>query len=221
MTRHTPADITSGAEPRRSELRREEHHEPARHIERVQRVARIPKLQQGIERRRQVARDLANDALLQPAQRKAQEVELILRRCEQEIALVARRIDRAVQFGAGGSHDAPDIMAGRQTIPTQIARDGEEIGELWPHIAAHAGDGGAPGQIIIGKLFDHRLTKGADMVDNMVNKTQPLRDLCRIANILPRAARARAARRAIAVIQAQRNADDIGARTRGKRGNHA
>ena len=112
-------------------------------------------------------------------------------------------------------------MAGRQTIPAQIARDGKEVGELWPHIAAHTGDGGAPGQIIIGKLFDHRLTKSADMVDNMVNKAQPLRDLRRIANILPRAAGTRAARRAIAVIQAQRYADDICARTRGKRCNHA
>ena len=40
-------------------------------------------------------------ALGQVAERKAQEVELLVRRAEQEIALVARRIGAAMQLGAG------------------------------------------------------------------------------------------------------------------------
>ena len=45
---------------------------------------------------------LAHRGLGQAAQREAQVVELAVRRREQEIALVARRIGGAVQLGAGG-----------------------------------------------------------------------------------------------------------------------
>jgi hypothetical protein len=48
----------------------------------------------------ELARQLAHRRLRQPAQREAQESELLARGGEQEIALVARRIRRAVQLGA-------------------------------------------------------------------------------------------------------------------------
>src|SRR3546814_17452908 len=51
---------------------------------------------------------------------------------EQEIALVARRIDRAVQFGAVGAFDTADVMTGRERVGAQVARQLEQIGELRP-----------------------------------------------------------------------------------------
>src|SRR3546814_8107041 len=58
----------------------------------------------------QIARDLAHHAFLESAQGKAQEVELVLRRREQEIALIARRIDRAVQRSEEHTSELQSLM---------------------------------------------------------------------------------------------------------------
>src|SRR3546814_15575143 len=78
----------------------------------------------------QFGRDLAHPRLVQRAEREAQEIELRGGGREQEIALVARRIDRAVQFGAVGAFDTADVMTGRERVGAQVARQLEQIGEL-------------------------------------------------------------------------------------------
>src|SRR3546814_16388112 len=67
----------------------------------------------------QFGRDLAHPRLGQRAEREAQEIELRGGGREQEIALVARRIDRAVQFGAIGAFDTADVMTGRARVGAQ------------------------------------------------------------------------------------------------------
>src|SRR3546814_12781644 len=66
----------------------------------------------GRDAQAQVACDFAHHALSKPAQRKAQEIELLLRRREPEIALVAGRIARAVDFGARRPPPAAHKLAG-------------------------------------------------------------------------------------------------------------
>ena len=75
-----------------------------------------------------------------PAERKAQEVELFLRRGEQEIALILAFVDGTVQFGAILAHDAAHIMAGRERFRPEIARHIEHVAEFDALIAAHAWD---------------------------------------------------------------------------------
>ena len=70
----------------------------------------------GRDREAHFGGELAHARLGQAAQGKAQVIELVVGRGEEEIALVARRIDRAVQFGALFAHDPPDIMAGGEAI---------------------------------------------------------------------------------------------------------
>ena len=103
--------------------------------------------------------EVANRRLGQAAERKAQEIELLRSGSEEEIALVARRIARPVQFGSRRAEGAADIMAGRKAISTKVARHGEQIGELGPHVAADARDRRAAGEIIGGKPVDDVLPK--------------------------------------------------------------
>ena len=67
-------------------------------------------------RQAQFRRNLAHLALGQPAQRKAQIIELRLSRGKQEVALVARRVGGAVQLCSCRALDPADIMARGQAI---------------------------------------------------------------------------------------------------------
>ena len=81
-------------------------------------------------------------ALGQAAQGKAQEVHLLLCRCKEEVALVARHVRRRHQFTAAiGPGAALDVMTGDQRARIEVARPPEKIGELHGLIAAHAGNG--------------------------------------------------------------------------------
>src|SRR3546814_6223772 len=75
-------------------------------------------------------RQRSNLALFHPAERKPQIIELPRRGGEKKIALVARGVDRPVQFRPPRTNDAPHIMAGDETIRPQILRDLQKIGEL-------------------------------------------------------------------------------------------
>ena len=109
----------------------------------------------GCNAKAKLSRDLADISLWHPPKREAQIIKLILRRCEQEIALIARGIERAVQFSTTRTNDSADIMASGEAIGTQFARESEQISEFYPHIAAHTGDWRAPAQIFVGKMINH------------------------------------------------------------------
>ena len=144
--------------------------------------------------------DLAHLGFGQATQREAQIVELRLGRREQEIALVARRIGGTVQLRPRRALDPADIMAGRQAIGAQVARDLEKVGELHAHIAFDAGDRRAPGHIFIGKVGDHRIAKPAFIIKDIMGNADAVGDRARVANILPRATAPRAADRRAMVV---------------------
>ena len=64
------------------------------------------------------------------AERKAQQPQLLARRGEEEIALVAVRVDRAVERAFPANGAGGDIMAGRQRIGAEVTRhygDGQRL----------------------------------------------------------------------------------------------
>ncbi len=66
--------------------------------------------------------DLPHFGLGQAAEREAQVIELLVGRRVEEIRLVARRIERAVQFGPGRPLQAAHVMAGGEAIGAELAR---------------------------------------------------------------------------------------------------
>ena len=143
----------------------------------------------------------------QAAKRKAQIGELILGRRIEEIGLVARRIVCAVQFGPRFAHHPAHVMAGGEAVRPQLARHREQIGEFRAHIAADAGHRRAPGEIFVGKGFDHILAKGAFMVVDVMGDAESVGYGARIGDIVARAACALATRRRAVIVQLQGDAD--------------
>ena len=82
----------------------------------------------------------AVSALGMPPSGKRRKSSCVAGRGEQEIALVALGIGGAVQLGAVGADDAPDVVAGRQRVGAEIARRLQEVAELHRLVAADAGD---------------------------------------------------------------------------------
>jgi hypothetical protein len=98
-------------------------------------------------------------------------------------------------------------MTGDKTIGTQIARNRKQIGEFRPHVAADARDGSTPSQILISKLFYHRLAKGAFMVDDMMSKAQTIGNGRCITNVLTSAAGPFSAHCFAMIVKAKRYTD--------------
>ena len=153
--------------------------------------------------------DLAHVSLGHAAQRKAQVIQLCFGRCVKEIALVAGRIERAVQFRPGGADHAADVVSGGQAIGPQFARHAEQVGKFRPHIAADAGDRRAARQVIVGKAFDHFLAEAAGVIEHIVGDPQPVRHGPCIANVIAGTARALAPRSCPVIVQLQCNANDF------------
>ena len=165
-------------------------------------------------------RQFAHARLGQAAERKAQIIELRLRRREQEIALVARRIGSAVQLSPARPHHPADIMAGRQAIRAEIARGGEQIGEFRPHVALNARDRGATRQIFVGEAIDHRFAEARFMVEHIMRDAQPIAHRARIANVAAGAARPCTTDRFAVIVELQRDADRLCSGARGECGHH-
>ena len=165
-----------------------------------------------------LAGDAAHFVLADPAQGEAQEGKLLFGRRVEEIALVARGIDRAVQFDAAGTVDPAHIMAGRQAIGAELARHGEQIGELRPHVAQDAGDRRAPGEIVVGEALDHFLAEARFVIEDIVSDAQPVGDRARVADIVARTACPLAAGGGAVIVKLQRHADNFRAARRRQRG---
>src|SRR3546814_4011230 len=75
-------------------------------------------------------------------------------------------------------------MAGCEAVGAQVPGELEQVGELHPHVAAHAGDRGSSVQIFVGELVDHGVAKAAFMIADMMREAQPVGDRARVANIL-------------------------------------
>ena len=172
----------------------------------------------GGDRQADGAGDVAHPVLGEVAEREAEEFELFAGRGEQEVALVAGRIGGAVQLGAVWRRHATHIMARRQTVGAQIAREPQEIGELDPLVARDAGHWGAAARIIVGKPIDHACAEPAFIIEDVMGDPDPLGDGPRVMDIPARAAALGPLHRDALVVQLKRDADHLGAGLRGQRG---
>jgi hypothetical protein len=122
------------------------------------------------------------------AERKAQEIQLLARRGEQEIALVAIEIDRAEQRPSAADHARAHIVAGRHRRRAKLMRRAEQIGELDGLIAGDARNRSLAMRIALGERLDHRLAEARLIVQHVMRNAELRRDLPRVVDVLPRTA---------------------------------
>ena len=144
------------------------------------------------------------------AQGKAQIIKLSIGGGKEEIGLVARWIMGLVQLRSVTLHHSPDIMAGRKAIGVKLARHGEHIGKFWAHIAADAGYRRSACEVIIGKLIDHFVAKGAFMVKDIMRNAKAVAHRAGVFYVITSAAGTFAACGSAIVIKLQSDADDFG-----------
>src|SRR3546814_20607 len=101
----------------------------------------------------------AHRVLLHATERKAQEVELAARGGEEEVALIAARIDRTVQLCPRRTQLPLNIVAGRQAVGAEVARGRQQVAELDRLVAAHAGDRRLAAQVAVGEVFHNRVDR--------------------------------------------------------------
>jgi hypothetical protein len=143
------------------------------------------------------------------AERKAQEIDLLLRGGEQEIALVAVGVGRSIERAMCAVRARADVVTGRQHVGVEVARGLQEIGELDRLVAGDTGYRGFAGKIGIGEVVDHRLAEAAFIVEHVMGNAQRLADAARIVDILAGAAGAGLAHRFAMIVELQRDADDL------------
>src|SRR3546814_2641311 len=80
-------------------------------------------------------------------------------------------------------------MTGRERVGAQVARQLEQIGELRPHVALHARDRRAAGEIFVGEIVDHLLAEARFVVEDVMRDAQPVAHRARVADVAARAAR--------------------------------
>ncbi len=162
------------------------------------------------DRERKLAREGPGFVLWQCTERKAQEIEFRAGGAAEEIALVAREIAGAMQFGPVRPGKAPRVMAGREGAGAEIARHAQEIAELDALVAADARDPArlaAP--VAIGEILDHGGAKPRLVIEDSNGDAEALGDPRRVAHILPGAAGALFAGRRAVVVKLQGDADDV------------
>ena len=154
----------------------------------------------------------------QVAERKAQEVELLGGRAIQEVALVAAGIGALVKLGPATADDPTHIVTRGEAIRAQLAREGDQVGELHALIAQRARHRRAPARIFIDEPVDHPCPEAAFVVEHVMGDAEAFGDHLGIVDVLPCAARARSSHRLAMIVKLERDADHLGAGPRGERG---
>src|SRR5689334_12503973 len=101
-------------------------------------------------------------------QRKTQEIELLLRSGEQEIALVARKVGSAVHMHRTFLLLALHVMAGSHNVGTELARRLQQVPELDRLVAFDAGDWRLAGEISLNEIIHHVFLELAFVVENVM-----------------------------------------------------
>ena len=159
---------------------------------------------------RELAGDVARLRLGQVAERETDEVELLGRGGEEEIALVARKIRRSEQAAPAIVEAAGrNIVPGRERRGAEFARRREQVGELDRLVAGDAGDRRLARHIALGEPIDDRGAEAILVVEHIVRNTEPLRDAAGIMDVLARAAGARPVRGLAMIVELHRHADDV------------
>jgi len=104
----------------------------------------------------------------QSAEREAQEVELLLGGGEQEVALVALRVDRPVEGAVGALPPGHDVVAGGKRGCAEMAGRGEQVGEFDGLIAGDARYRCLAGDVAVGEALDHRLAEALLIVEHVM-----------------------------------------------------
>ncbi len=158
----------------------------------------------------QLRRKRARLALGQAAERKAQEVGLGLRCCEEEVALVARHVLRRHQIAAAiGAGAALDIMACGQRTCIEIAGVAQKICELDGLVAADTGNGCRALYIRRDEIVDHGFAEARFEIEHVVGNAEGGRDAACIVNVLPGAAGALPPDRLAMIVKLQGDAHDV------------
>ena len=165
-------------------------------------------------------RKLAGLDLGKVAERKAKAGELLPGRREQEIALVALGVGRAVERPSAASVVARDhVMPGRQQVGAEILGGVEQIGEFHVLVAGDAGYRRLAGNIGAREGLDHLFAKALLVVEHVMGNADPRRDVAGVVDILPRAAGPLPVGRLAVVVELHGDADDVIA-LGGQRGRH-
>ena len=172
------------------------------------------------DRKPEAPRMLARLGLGHVAERKAQDVELLMRGAEQEVALVALLFAGAVERAAAGHGPRRNVMAGGEHLRAQFARGAEQVLELDRHVAVDAGHRRLSRHVALGEAVDHRLLEAAFVVEDVVRNADPVGHRAGVVDVLAGAARALAMRRRPVVVKLERDADDVIALGLQKRGRH-
>ncbi len=111
-------------------------------------------------------------------------------------------------------------MASRKTIRSQLAREGDEVDELHPLVAARAGHGRSAMGIFVDEAVDDARAEPGFVVEDVVRDSEAVGDHLGVVNVLARAACARASHRFAMIIELERHADHLGAGARRERSRH-
>ena len=144
------------------------------------------------------------------AERKPQQLELRLGRREQEIALIAGKVIRAVERTIARSFKpGRHVMAGRQDIGAEVLRRFKQIGEFDFAIAGNARYGRLPRRITLRERRDDLALEPLLVVEHIMRDAEPGGGKTRIVNILSGATGSFAVNRRAMVVKLQRHADDV------------
>ena len=107
---------------------------------------------------------------------------------EEEIALVALGIARAVKLGAGGAGTKLDIVAGGERVRPELTRRRQQLMEFDLLVAHHTRDRRFSGNVAVGeRLHDGRL-ETLLVIEDVVGDAEPIGDPAGIVDILSRTA---------------------------------
>src|SRR6185503_20004807 len=158
----------------------------------------------------EAARKLTGLGLGPLPKREAQNVKLLARRAEKEVALVSFLIARAVERPAPAGHRTRgNIVTGREHVGAKLARRDQQVVELDRHVAFDARNRRLAMNIALGETIDHGFLEAGLVIENVVRNAYALRDGAGIVDVLPRATGAFAMRRCAVVVELQRHADHV------------
>ena len=100
-------------------------------------------------------------------------------------------------------------MAGRQQVGAEVIGGVEQIGEFHVLVAGDAWHRGLAGDVGAGERLDYFLSKALLVVEHVMGNAEPRRDVPRVVDVLPGAARALAMGRFTVVVKLHRHADDV------------
>ena len=84
-------------------------------------------------------------------------------------------------------------MSGSQAVRSKLARERHKVDELDPLVAAGARHRSPPTRIFIDEAVDDAAPEPAFVIEHVMGDAEPVGDLLRVVDVLPRAAGARAA----------------------------